>query len=63
MLVYVCLYVVDAARGLALNDVFHWWWVDALAATGILYFVLHEGFEAFASFTSGEGHTHAHHNH
>ncbi|GLV14145.1 hypothetical protein Heshes_18290 [Alicyclobacillus hesperidum] len=49
--------------GLALNDVFHWWWVDALAATGILYFVLHEGFEAFASFTSGEGHTHAHHNH
>lgn len=47
--------------GLIANDVFHWWWVDPVAAAGILYFVLREGFESMESFRSGEGHVHEHH--
>ena len=32
--------------GLALTWAFGWWWADALASLGLLYFVIHEGHEA-----------------
>lgn len=32
--------------GLALTRVFGWWWADALASLGLLYFVIREGHEA-----------------
>ncbi|SIS66987.1 cation transporter [Alicyclobacillus vulcanalis] len=46
--------------GVACNDMFHWWWVDPLAACGILYFVVKEAWESMDAFISGEGHTHSH---
>jgi len=32
--------------GLALRALFGWWWADPLAALGIVYFVVREGWEA-----------------
>lgn len=61
---FTCAYMSwTLLAGLLMNDLFHLWWVDAVAAVGILYFVLREGFESFESFRSGEGHIHHHHGH
>lgn len=61
---FTCAYMSwTLLGGLLMNDVFHWWWVDAVAATFILYFVLDEGFESMASFYSGEAHIHDHREH
>lgn len=61
---FTCAYMSwTLLAGLVANDVFHWWWVDSIAAAGILYFVLREGFESFESFKSGEPHVHEHHHH
>ncbi|MFB5189977.1 cation transporter [Alicyclobacillus fastidiosus] len=46
--------------GLGLNSLFHWWWVDVVAAVGILYFILQEAWESWHSFQSGEPHVHDH---
>jgi divalent metal cation (Fe/Co/Zn/Cd) transporter len=42
-----CAYMAGTLlAGLALRAVFGWWWVDPLAALGIVYFVVREGREA-----------------
>lgn len=61
---FTCAYMSwTLLAGLLLNSLFHWWWVDAVAATFILYFVLDEGFESFESFYTGGAHTHDHGRH
>jgi divalent metal cation (Fe/Co/Zn/Cd) transporter len=39
---------------------FGWWWVDPVAALGILYFVLGEAWESFAGARDGRPHGHEH---
>ena len=43
----VCAYMaVTLLIGLGLRALFGWWWADPLAALGIVYFVVREGWEA-----------------
>ncbi len=43
----VCAYMAGTLLiGLALRALFGWWWADPLAALGIVYFVVREGWEA-----------------
>ena len=43
----VCAYMSWIVLGGVLLTAFYgWWWVDAVAALGIVYFVVHEGWEA-----------------
>ena len=45
-----CVYLSAVVLvGLALNALFGWWWADPLAALGVVYFLIREGFEAFES--------------
>ncbi|WAH38532.1 cation transporter [Alicyclobacillus dauci] len=61
---FTCAYMSwTLLLGLGLNGLFHWWWVDAVAATGILYFVLQEAWESWHSFRSDQPHTHDHSHH
>jgi divalent metal cation (Fe/Co/Zn/Cd) transporter len=44
-----CAYMAATLLGgLALNAAFGWWWADPLAALGIVYFLVREGYEAWA---------------
>lgn len=49
--------------GLGMQWLFGFWWVDPLAALGILYFVLDEAWDSFAAMRSGTSHLHAGHHH
>lgn len=40
--------------GLMLNRLFGWWWADPLAALGLVYFLIHEGGEAWHEARTGE---------
>lgn len=43
----VCAYMAATLlAGLALRAMFGWWWADPLAALGIVYFIVREGWEA-----------------
>jgi divalent metal cation (Fe/Co/Zn/Cd) transporter len=43
----VCAYMsVTLLIGLGLTGLFGWWWADAVAALGLLYFIVREGREA-----------------
>jgi divalent metal cation (Fe/Co/Zn/Cd) transporter len=44
--------------GLGMQWLFGFWWVDPLAALGILYFVLYEAWDSFAALRSGTVHIH-----
>lgn len=48
---------------LILQWAFGLWWVDALGAVGILYFVLHEAWESLDAAITGEPHVHGHGGH
>jgi len=41
--------------GVALNTVFGWWWADAVAALGLLYWIVPEAREALKGARSGRG--------
>lgn len=57
----ICAYMAwTLLAGLLLQWAFGWWWVDPVAAVGILYFVLREAWESVDAAWSGEGHVHAH---
>ncbi|GMA52137.1 membrane protein [Alicyclobacillus contaminans] len=43
---------------LAAQWLFGWWWMDAVAALGIVYFVLREGLESVTVAYTGEAHVH-----
>lgn len=44
---YACWYLsITALAGLALNALLGWWWADPVAALGIVFFLLREGWEA-----------------
>ncbi len=48
----VCAYMAGTLLvGLALRTLFGWWWADPLAALGIVYFVVREGWEAIEAAT------------
>jgi divalent metal cation (Fe/Co/Zn/Cd) transporter len=32
--------------GVLLSVLLGWWWIDSIAALGLVYFVVHEGWEA-----------------
>ncbi|MCL6443548.1 MAG: hypothetical protein K6T83_08860 [Alicyclobacillus sp.] len=56
-----CAYMAwTLLAGLLLQWAVNWWWIDALAALGILYFVLREAWESAVSAVRGEGHVHGH---
>lgn len=38
--------------GVAATSLLGWWWIDAIAALGLVYFVAHEGWEAVESAVS-----------
>ena len=40
--------------GLLLNRFLGWWWADSLAALGLVYFIVREGWEALGEARSGE---------
>lgn len=43
----VCAYMAwIVLGGVALTALFGWWWIDSIAALGLVYFVFHEGWEA-----------------
>lgn len=47
---WVCAYMSWIVLvGVAVTFLLGWWWVDALAALGLVYFVAHEGWEAVES--------------
>lgn len=46
--------------GIVLQWAFGWWWVDSIAAIGILYFILREAWESAAAAWTGEPHVHGH---
>lgn len=46
--------------GLLLQKLFGFWWIDPVAAVGILYFVLREAWESLIGAWTGEEHIHAH---
>jgi divalent metal cation (Fe/Co/Zn/Cd) transporter len=59
---FTCAYMSwTLLAGLGLDGLFHWWWVDALAALGILCFVLREAWESWDAFKTGEPHVHDDH--
>lgn len=46
----VCAYMSwIVLAGVAATALLGWWWIDAVAALGLLYFVVHEGWEAIES--------------
>ncbi|KPV38999.1 cation transporter [Alicyclobacillus ferrooxydans] len=52
--------------GLGMQTFFGFWWVDPLAALGILYFVLREAWDSFDALRTGTPHVHGageHHHH
>jgi len=56
-----CAYMAwTLLAGLVLERFFGWWWVDAVSALGILYFVLQEAWEAVIAAWTGETHVHDH---
>ncbi len=58
----VCAYTSwTLLLGLILQFVFGFWWADAVAACGILYFVLNEALESIGSAASKTPHQHYHH--
>ncbi|GEO26816.1 hypothetical protein AAC03nite_26010 [Alicyclobacillus acidoterrestris] len=58
---FTCAYMSwTLLLGMGLNSLFHWWWVDSVAALAILYFILQEAWESWHSFKSGEPHVHDH---
>jgi divalent metal cation (Fe/Co/Zn/Cd) transporter len=57
----ICAYMAwTLLAGQLLEWAFGWWWIDPVAACGILYFVLKEALESFTSAWTGEAHVHAH---
>jgi len=57
----ICAYMAwTLLAGLLLQWAFGWWWVDPVAAVGILYFVLREAWESAGAAWTGEAHVHAH---
>lgn len=53
----VCTYMaVVLLVGLLLRALTGWWWVDPLAALGIVYFIVSEGREAIEASRGGEAH-------
>jgi len=44
--------------GLLLQSLLGWWWVDAVAALGILYFVIQEAWESAVAAWTGSSHAH-----
>ena len=45
----VCAYMSwIVLAGVAATALLGWWWIDSIAALGIVYFVFHEGWEAIA---------------
>ena len=56
-----CAYMsLTLLLGLALNWILPAWWVDSVAAMGIIYFVQREAWRSLWSAWSGEAHSHAH---
>jgi divalent metal cation (Fe/Co/Zn/Cd) transporter len=54
-----CAYMAwTLLAGLAVQWAFGWWWMDAVAALGIVYFVLREALESWTSALTGEAHVH-----
>jgi divalent metal cation (Fe/Co/Zn/Cd) transporter len=37
---------MDSSGRCCLNALLGWWWIDSIAALGLVYFVVKEGFEA-----------------
>lgn len=57
----ICAYMAwTLLAGLLLQWLFGWWWVDPVAACGILYFVQREAWESLGAAWSGKSHVHAH---
>lgn len=57
-----CAYMAwTLLAGLMLQQVFGWWWIDPLAAVGILYFVTREAWESVIATWTGAAHVHNHH--
>jgi divalent metal cation (Fe/Co/Zn/Cd) transporter len=47
-----CAYMAGTVLiGLALNTLFHWWWVEDVAALGFLFWLARETWEAFEKAT------------
>lgn len=46
--------------GLLIERLMGWWWVDPVAAVGILYFVTREAWESAQSAWRGQAHVHLH---
>lgn len=43
----VCAYMAwTVLAGVALNSLLGWWWIDSVAALGLVYFIVSEGWEA-----------------
>lgn len=56
-----CAYMAwTLLAGLLCQWLFGWWWVDSLAALGILYFVTREAWEAASAAWTGKAHVHQH---
>lgn len=52
----VCAYMSWIVLGGALFTAFvGWWWIDAIAALGLVYFVVHEGFESIENARNALG--------
>jgi divalent metal cation (Fe/Co/Zn/Cd) transporter len=50
-----CAYMsITLLVGLLLNELFGWWWADALAALVLVYFIVQEGREAIHEARTGE---------
>jgi divalent metal cation (Fe/Co/Zn/Cd) transporter len=50
-----CAYMsLTLLAGLLLNRLFGWWWIDAVAALGLVYFIVREGREAWHEARTGQ---------
>jgi len=55
----ICAYMAwTLLAGLLLQWAFGWWWVDPVAACGILYFVLREAWDSLDAALTGAPHAH-----
>jgi divalent metal cation (Fe/Co/Zn/Cd) transporter len=56
-----CAYMAwTLLAGLLLEQIVGWWWIDPLAAVGILYFVTREAWESVIAAWRGSQHVHSH---
>lgn len=56
-----CAYMAwTLLAGLLLQQALGWWWLDPLAAIGILYFVTREAWESATAAWTGAAHVHSH---